>query len=54
MTRGGLTVFLGVPNSVWIWSVVIIAVVGWITIWVTNKAYSKKWDHADEEHDSLK
>lgn len=46
--------FLGVPTSVWVSSLVIIAIVTWITIWVTNKAYSKKWDQVEEEHENLK
>lgn len=46
--------FLGVPNAVWVSSIVIIVIITWITIWITNKAYSKKWDHSDEEHDRLK
>lgn len=37
-----------VPASVWIFSVVIIALITWMTLWVTKKAYSKKWDDAEE------
>ncbi|GBG06113.1 MULTISPECIES: hypothetical protein [Paenibacillus] len=37
-----------VPGSVWIFSVIIIVLVTWITLWVTRKAYSKKWDETDE------
>ncbi|MFC6331392.1 hypothetical protein ACFP56_02075 [Paenibacillus septentrionalis] len=37
-----------VPGSVWFFSVVIIALITWITLWVTKKAYSKKWDESDK------
>ncbi|MHA7963805.1 hypothetical protein ACX93W_06635 [Paenibacillus sp. CAU 1782] len=37
-----------VPGSVWFWSIVIIALVTWVTLWVTKKAYSRKWDEPDE------
>jgi|GEM_PF-494212 len=46
--------FLGVPTSVWVASIIIIAIVTWMTIWVTNKAYSRKWDQTDQESDRLK
>lgn len=46
--------FLGVPTAVWVTSIVIIAIVTWGTIWITNKAYSKKWDQADEESERLR
>ncbi|GKU78321.1 hypothetical protein [Paenibacillus sp. L3-i20] len=38
----------GVPASVWIFSIIIIALVTWITLWITKKAYSKKWDESDK------
>lgn len=25
-------------------SIIIVALITWITLWVTRKAYSKKWD----------
>ncbi|MBP1995387.1 ABC-type transporter Mla subunit MlaD [Paenibacillus eucommiae] len=33
-----------VPTWIWVVSVIVIIVVVWMTIWVTNKAYSKKWE----------
>lgn len=38
-----------VPFSVWFWSIVIIALITWVTLWVTKKAYSKKWDESDQD-----
>ena len=46
--------FLDVPTSVWVFTVIIIVVVTWLTIWVTNKAYSKKWDSSDTDSDKLR
>jgi hypothetical protein len=37
-----------VPASVWIFSAIIIVLVTWVTLWVTKKAYSKKWDADDK------
>lgn len=37
-----------VPASVWISTVIIIVLVTWVTLWVTKKAYSRKWDEADK------
>jgi len=31
-------------TTVWVGSVILLIVIGGLTIWVTNKAYSKKWD----------
>ncbi|WP_258881238.1 hypothetical protein [Paenibacillus sp. sptzw28] len=40
---------MGVPVGVWVAAVIILIVLTWLTIWVTNKAYSRKWeDHGDE------
>lgn len=38
-----------VPVFVWIAAVIIIAVLVWITFWVTNKAYSRKWEDDDND-----
>jgi hypothetical protein len=39
---------MGVPVGVWVAAGIILVVLTWLTIWVTNKAYSKKWeDHED-------
>ncbi|MCR8655972.1 hypothetical protein [Paenibacillus endoradicis] len=38
----------GVPGSVWFFTIIIIAIITWVTLWVTKKAYSKKWDQSDE------
>ena len=41
---------MGVPISVWVAAAVILGIVTWLTIWVTNKAYSKRWeDHGHQE-----
>jgi hypothetical protein len=32
-----------------IFSLVVAALILWATIWITNKAYSKKWEQPDEE-----
>lgn len=32
-----------------IFSLVIAALILWGTIWVTNKAYAKKWEQPDDE-----
>jgi len=39
---------MGVPAGVWIAAAIICAVLIWLTFWVTNKAYSRKWE---ESHD---
>jgi len=31
-------------TTVWIGSVILLIVIGGLTLWVTNKAYSRKWD----------
>jgi len=36
--------FSEVPGSVWFLGAVILIVITWLTIWATNKGYSKKWD----------
>mgnify|MGYP006961607829 CR=1 FL=1 len=33
-----------VGPGIWIASGLIILVIVWLTIWVTNKAYSRKWE----------
>ncbi len=36
--------FSEVPGGVWVAGFVILAAITWMTIWATNKGYSKKWD----------
>jgi heme/copper-type cytochrome/quinol oxidase subunit 4 len=36
-------------TGVWILTAIVIIIVVWSTIWVTNKAYSKKWENEKEE-----
>lgn len=36
---------------VWFFAFLIVGAITWITIWVTNKAYSKKWEESD--HDKI-
>jgi lipopolysaccharide export LptBFGC system permease protein LptF len=31
-------------------ALVVAALILWATIWVTNKAYAKKWENSDDEH----
>ncbi|GBG05979.1 hypothetical protein PAT3040_00468 [Paenibacillus agaridevorans] len=38
---------MNVPTSVWIVSAIIIIVLSWMTFWVTNKAYSRRWDEIE-------
>lgn len=38
----------GVPVSVWVGTVIIIVLVAWVTYWVTNKAYSRKWEDTED------
>ncbi|WP_308634078.1 hypothetical protein [Paenibacillus silvisoli] len=42
---------MGVPAGVWIAAAVIAIAVTWITIWVTNKAYSRRWEDSGNETD---
>ncbi len=35
---------MGVPAGVWIAAVIIVVLLAWMTFWVTNKAYSRKWE----------
>ncbi|MFS0724011.1 hypothetical protein [Paenibacillus sp. 1P07SE] len=44
---------MGVPVGVWIAAVIIFIILTWMTFWVTNKAYSRKWEN-EKDHDSLK
>lgn len=32
-----------------IFAMIIAAIILWLTIWVTNKAYAKKWERPDDE-----
>jgi len=36
--------FSGVSVGVWIAAALVVLLIGGLTLWVTNKAYSKKWD----------
>lgn len=40
---------MDVPVGVWIAAIVIVGILAWITFWITNKAYSRKWDENDED-----
>ncbi len=39
---------MDVPTGVWVAAGIITVFIIWVTIWATNKAYSKKWEDADE------
>ncbi|BBH20732.1 hypothetical protein Back11_20770 [Paenibacillus baekrokdamisoli] len=39
---------MGVPVGVWVVAAIIVVLLAWMTIWITNKAYSKRWE--DHEH----
>ncbi|MFC4810328.1 hypothetical protein [Paenibacillus sp. GCM10023250] len=45
---------MGVPAGVWVCAAIIAVLVTWMTIWVTNKAYSKRWEDSgmDKEKDN--
>ncbi|MBM7563251.1 hypothetical protein [Paenibacillus sacheonensis] len=48
---------MGVPTGVWVSAAIIAVIVTWMTIWVTNKAYSRRWeDHGmkKDKNDSSK
>lgn len=38
-----------VPLSAWIAGIIVTVFVIWISIWVTNKAYSRRWEDEDDE-----
>lgn len=38
---------MNVPAGVWIFAAIIVVLLTWMTLWVTKKAYSKKWDDSD-------
>jgi hypothetical protein len=40
-----------VPVGVWICAAIIIIVLSWIIFWITNKAYSKRWEDHDDRID---
>lgn len=42
---------MNVPVGVWIAAVLILIVLAWMTFWVTNKAYSRRWEDNDNEND---
>lgn len=39
---------MNVPVGVWIFSAIIVVLLTWLTLWITKKAYSKKWDDSDQ------
>ncbi len=39
-----------VPAGVWVVTVVLFVILLGVTLWVTRKAYSRKWEAADEEN----
>jgi hypothetical protein len=39
-----------VPAGIWAGSIVILILVVWVTVWVTNKAYSRRWEDSDSEN----
>jgi len=36
-------------TGLWIGAAIIVAVIIWLTIWVTKKAYSRKWEGDNDE-----
>ncbi|NMM54392.1 hypothetical protein [Paenibacillus aquistagni] len=40
---------MGVPTWIWIASAVIVVLIAWPTFWITNKAYSRKWEQDDDD-----
>ncbi|NIK76567.1 DNA-binding helix-hairpin-helix protein with protein kinase domain [Paenibacillus castaneae] len=40
-----------VPMGIWVVTAVIIVILVWMTIWITNKAYSKRWEDHDDRID---
>jgi hypothetical protein len=40
-----------VPVGVWIFSAIIVVILSCITFWITNKAYSKRWEDHDDRID---
>ena len=42
---------MGVPVGVWIAAGIILVILAWMTFWVTNKAYSRRWED-DDNHKS--
>ncbi|MBP3963269.1 MULTISPECIES: hypothetical protein [Paenibacillus] len=45
---------MGVPTGVWIAAAIIAIIVTWMTIWVTNKAYSRRWEDHNVENEQGK
>lgn len=31
-------------TTAWVGSIIIVIIVTWLSLWVTNKAYSRKWE----------
>ncbi|WP_301539647.1 hypothetical protein [Paenibacillus sp. NEAU-GSW1] len=40
---------MNVPVGVWIAATLILIVLAWMTFWVTNKAYSKRWEDSEDK-----
>ncbi|MFC5648818.1 hypothetical protein ACFPYJ_06690 [Paenibacillus solisilvae] len=40
-----------VPAGVWISAAIIIVILSWMIFWITNKAYSKRWEDYDDRID---
>jgi hypothetical protein len=39
---------MNVPVGVWVFAAIIVVLLTWLTLWITKKAYSKKWDDSDQ------
>lgn len=35
---------MGVPAGVWVGCVIITVIITWMSIWVVNKGYSRRWE----------
>jgi len=44
---------MDVPAIVWVSAIIIAIIVTWMTIWVTNKAYSRKWEDRTSDIDRV-
>lgn len=38
-----------VPAGVWIAAAIIVIILSWATFWITNKAYSRRWEDNEEK-----
>lgn len=39
---------MNVPVGVWIFAGILVVLLTGLTLWITKKAYSKKWDESDQ------